>query len=53
MLVGERKEGDFIIQCRQIDSFYVGYKKKDKRYVDMRAFKNPDLLGPYFNKPLQ
>ena len=28
VLVGERKEGDFIIECRQIDSFYVWYKKK-------------------------
>ncbi len=49
VFVGERKDGEFIIECRQVDAFYVEYKKKDKHYVDMRAFANPDLLEPYFN----
>jgi hypothetical protein len=50
MLIGERVEGEFIIECRQVDGFYVEYKKKNKHYVDMRAFQNPDLLEPYFEK---
>ena len=31
VLVGEIKEGEFVIECRQIDGFYVEYKKKEGR----------------------
>jgi hypothetical protein len=50
ILVGERKEEEFTIECRQIDDFYVEYKKQGKHYVDMRYFRNPDLLKPYFDQ---
>jgi hypothetical protein len=48
LLVGEYESDCFTFECRQIDGFYVDYKKKDKYYVDMRTFRNPDLLQPYF-----
>ena len=47
VLIGERKEGEFTIECRQIDGFCVEYKK-DKHYVDMCAFKNPGE-GKFFS----
>jgi hypothetical protein len=49
VFIGERKEGEFTIECRQIDAFYVEYKIKDKQYFDVRSFRNPDLLKPYFD----
>ncbi len=42
-------EGELKIICKQIDGFYVEYKMLDDRYVDVRAFKNPDLLEPYLD----
>ena len=50
VLVGERKDGEFTIECRQIDDFYVEYKIQDKHYHDMRSFRNPDLLTPYLDQ---
>jgi hypothetical protein len=49
VFVGERKEDGFLIECRQIDDFYVEFKINDRFYTDMRSFKNPDLLIPYFD----
>lgn len=47
--MGKRNDGEFEIECRQIDFFYVEYKIKDHQYIDMRSFKNPDLLKPYLD----
>jgi hypothetical protein len=43
-LVGERQDGEFTVECRQIHSLYVEYRKSNGFYVDMRSFRNPDLL---------
>jgi hypothetical protein len=48
-LIGERRDGDFVIQCRQIDGFYVEYKIMGGYYLDMWIFTNPDHLAPYLN----
>jgi hypothetical protein len=48
-LIGERRDGDFVIQCRQIDGFYVEYKIMGGYYLDMWIFTNPDYLAPYLN----
>lgn len=48
--VAERNDGEFKIECRQIDDFYVEYKKLDGQYRDMRSFKNPDMLQPYLDQ---
>jgi hypothetical protein len=45
--VGTRSEGAFVIECRQIDDFYVEYKLLGGHYIDMCGFKNTDLLQPY------
>lgn len=50
VLIGKRNEGEFIIECRQIDDFYVEYKIKEHQYIDMRSFRNPDLLQPYLDQ---
>jgi hypothetical protein len=50
VLVREINEGEFTIECRQIDDLYVEYNKKGKHCVDMRSFRNPDLLKPYFEQ---
>lgn len=50
VLVGERMEGECKIICKQIDGFYVEYKLQGTSYIDMRAFKNPDLLLSYLEK---
>ncbi len=47
MLVGQRLEGQSLIQCRQIDGFYVEYKILEKGSRNLRCFQNPDLLQPY------
>jgi len=47
--VGEYRADGFTFECRQIDDFYVEYKKNENHYVDMRAFRNLDLLQPYFD----
>ena len=49
-VVGVRQEGKFLIECRQIDSFYVEYKIQEGYHTDMRSFKNPDLLSPYLDQ---
>lgn len=50
VLIGKRNNGEFEIECRQIDDFYVEYKIKGHQYIDMRSFKNPDLLQPYLDQ---
>ncbi len=50
VFVGEVKQGEeHTVECRQIDDFYVEYTKTDHHYVDMRSFKNPDLLQRYLD----
>jgi hypothetical protein len=48
--VGERAEGEFKIECRQIGGFYVEYKILGGHYIGMQSFKNPDFLEPYLNQ---
>ena len=50
VFIGQRSDGQFVIECRQIDDFYVEYKILRGHYIDLCAFKNPDLLQPYLSK---
>ena len=49
-LVGERKEGEYGIVCRQLDDFYVEYLILGNIYKGTRAFKSSDLLQPYLEQ---
>ncbi|HEV7333515.1 MAG TPA: hypothetical protein VGN63_20950 [Flavisolibacter sp.] len=49
VLIGQRLEGQSLIECRQIDGFYVEYKILEKHSHNLRCFQNPDLLHPYLN----
>jgi hypothetical protein len=49
-LVGVRKEGAYMMICKQHEYFYIEYKVKHEMYVGMRVFKNPDLLQPYLEQ---
>ena len=49
ILVGQRLDGQSLIECRQIDGFYVEYKILEKHAYNLRCFQNPDLLHPYLN----
>lgn len=50
VLVGSYSSQDgFTYECRQIDDFYVEYKKRDGHYVEMKTFRNPELLNLYFD----
>lgn len=49
VLVGQRLEGQSLIECRQIDGFYVEYKILEKHALNLRCFQNPDMLQPYLN----
>jgi hypothetical protein len=42
VLIGKREEGEFTIECRQIDDFYAEYKSRENFYADMRSFRNPN-----------
>lgn len=48
--IGRRSEGAFVIECRQIEDFYVEYKILGGHYIDICGFKNPDLLQPYLHQ---
>ncbi|HWI90426.1 MAG TPA: hypothetical protein VNT20_04085 [Flavisolibacter sp.] len=48
--VGSVCDGAFVIECRQIDDFYIEYKILGGHYIDMCGFKNPDLLKPYLEQ---
>lgn len=48
-LIGQRLEGQSLIECRQIDGFYVEYKILEKHPLNLRCFQNPDMLQPYLN----
>jgi hypothetical protein len=47
VLVGQRLEDQSLIECRQIDGFYVEYKILEKGALNLRCFQNPDMLQPY------
>ena len=50
--IGIRLENGFVYECRQVDDFYIEYKKDETgtNYLDMRSFKNPDLLQSYLDQ---
>ena len=48
--IGERSDGEYKIECRQINDFYVEYKILGGHLIDMHSFKEPGLLQPYFDK---
>jgi hypothetical protein len=48
--IGERSDGEFKIECRQVEDFYVEYKMIGGHYIDMRSFKSPDMLQPYLDQ---
>jgi hypothetical protein len=50
IFIGEIQDGDFTIECRQINDFYVEYKKKDGHYWDVRSHRNPKLIDPYMEQ---
>lgn len=50
MLIGQRFAGKSLIECRQVDGFYLEYKIPEKRLPSLRGFQNPDLLQPYLNE---
>ncbi len=43
-LIGRRKEGECLYECRKIDGFYLEYKIVNGKYVDVFFFKNPELF---------
>jgi hypothetical protein len=49
VLVGQRFEGQSLIECRQIDGFYVEYKILEKHALNLRCFQNTDMLQPYLS----
>ena len=49
MLIGQRLEGQSLVECRQIDGFYVEYKILEKGARNLKCFQNPDLLQPYLS----
>lgn len=49
VLVGQRLEGQSLIECRQVDGFYVEYKILEKHSRNMWSFQNPDMLQPYLS----
>lgn len=49
VLIGQRLEGQSLIECRQIDGFYVEYKILEKHALNLRCFQNPDMLQPYLS----
>lgn len=49
VLVGQRFDGQSLVECRQIDGFYVEYKILEKHSRNMRSFQNTDMLQPYLS----
>ena len=50
--IGEFKNGVYLYNCYQLDSFFI----ETKRHIELdvlhglRSFTNPDLLAPYLDK---
>ncbi|MDQ3278964.1 MAG: hypothetical protein M3Q06_11600 [Bacteroidota bacterium] len=49
VLIGQRLIGQSMIECRQIDGFYVEYTFLKKQPHNFRCFQNPDRLQPYLH----
>ncbi|NTS42196.1 hypothetical protein HRG84_14935 [Flavisolibacter sp. BT320] len=49
-LIGQRFEGQSLVECRQIDGFYVEYRILEKGTHNLRCFQNPDFLHPYLQR---
>jgi len=48
--VGELSDGEFRMICHQVNDFYIEFKILGGHYLDMKTFKNPDLLEPYLEQ---
>lgn len=50
--IGEKKEGRYVLICRQIEDFYVEYKidPNNEMYVDLRVFRDTTLIEPYLEQ---
>ena len=50
--IGERKDGGYVLVCRQIEDFYVEYKidPDNEMYVDLRVFRDTSLIEPYLEQ---
>ena len=48
VLVGSYTKDSKVFECKQIDDFYVEYRRVDGQfYKDMKCHKNPKLIEPY------
>ena len=48
VLVGSYTKDSKVFECKQIDDFYVEYRRVDGQfYRDMKCHKNPKLIEPY------
>jgi len=50
VFIGRRSDGGFVIECRQIDDFYVEYKILGGHYIDIHVFKDPAFLQAYLSE---
>ncbi len=48
--VGELCDGEFRMVCHQVNDFYIEFKILGGHYLDVRTFRNPDLLAPYLDQ---
>jgi len=48
--VGELSDGGFRMICHQVNDFYIELKILGGHYLDMKTFKDPDLLEPYLDQ---
>jgi hypothetical protein len=48
--IGELSDGEFRMICHQVNDFYIEFKILGGHYLDMKTFKNPDLLEPYLEQ---
>ena len=48
--VGELNDGEFRMLCHQVNDFYIEFKILGGHYLDVRIFKNPDMLAPYLDQ---
>lgn len=48
--VGELCDGEFRMVCHQVNDFYIEFKILGGHYLDVRTFRNPDMLEPYLDQ---
>lgn len=46
-LIGEQRDGEFIMMCRRVADFYVEYKILGGHYIDLNIFTNLNRLALY------